>query len=42
MRTTLGGARHNHKPTLSTPVDNSVSKLWDAPVGTVDGWGNKV
>jgi hypothetical protein len=25
---------------LSTPVDNPVGNLWDAPPGAVDGWGN--
>ncbi|RZT19756.1 hypothetical protein EV649_2893 [Kribbella sp. VKM Ac-2569] len=39
---TLGGTGGGGKPALSTPVDNSVSNLWDAPPDTVDGRGNRV
>ncbi|GAA1154528.1 hypothetical protein GCM10009630_60830 [Kribbella jejuensis] len=40
LQTTLGGHGSGGKPRLSTPVDNSVRNLWDAPRGTVDGRGN--
>jgi len=38
--TTLGDAGDGGKPALSTPVDNAVRNLWDAPPGAVDGRGN--
>src|SRR5215468_5781711 len=37
---TLGVLRGAGKVPLSTPVDNSVQNLWDAPPGAVDGRGN--
>ncbi len=39
---TLGGAGGAGKGPLSTPVDNPVCNLWDAPPGTVDGRGNRM
>ena len=37
---TLRGDGGAGKPALSTPVDNSVRNLWDAPPDAVDGRGN--
>jgi len=42
LTSTLGGASGAGKGPLSTPVDNPVRNLWDAPPGTVDGWGNRM
>ncbi|GAB2671063.1 hypothetical protein GCM10009743_54130 [Kribbella swartbergensis] len=39
---TLGGGGATGKSRLSTPVDNPVGNLWDAPPATVDGRGNRV
>ena len=39
---TLSGGGGGGKPALSTPVDNSVGNLWDAPRGAVDTQGNTV
>ncbi|GAA1546791.1 hypothetical protein GCM10009741_57930 [Kribbella lupini] len=39
---TLEGRRRAGKAALSTPVDNSVGKLWGAPRGAVDERGNRV
>lgn len=36
----LGRGQHNPADPLSTPVDNSVNKLWDAPLRGVDKRGN--
>jgi len=41
-QTTLGGHGGTSNPTLSTPVDNPVCNLWDAPPDAVDGRGNTV
>jgi len=42
LQMTLGGDGRAGKPALSTPVDNSVRNLWDAPPDAVDGWGNRM
>lgn len=42
MDLTLGSGRDTGKRWLSTPVDNPVYNLWDAPEGAVDGRGNRM
>lgn len=36
----LGPGQHNPADPLSTPVDNLVNNLWDAPFPGVDNRGN--
>ena len=42
LTSTLRGPGRAGKGPLSTPVDNPVGNLWDAPPGTVDGRGNRM
>jgi hypothetical protein len=42
LSSNLEAARGAGKTRLSTPVDNSVRNLWDAPPDAVDGRGNTV
>ena len=42
LNSTLRAARGAGKTQLSTPVDNPVCNLWDAPLGAVDERGNRM